>query len=88
MSSIPSIFIPSSIKDFWINIYSEISILSWYESMIQLRKKKNIDKIQKLNDKLYKKLAKKRIFNTILIQDIEYECNVWKQVFLDLTENN
>ncbi len=44
LSMIPSITIPSTKKDMWLNINSDKSIISWYNSIYDRRKSKKSSK--------------------------------------------
>jgi hypothetical protein len=73
--SIPSIFIPSSKKDLWLNINSEKSIISWNNSIYERRKIKN--------------KKGKHIFCTIYNQETSGQENRgWRQVFFDFSDNS
>ena len=47
--SIPSIAVPSTKKDLWLNLNSDKSIISWYNSIYDRRKSKKTSKKNKSN---------------------------------------
>lgn len=83
--SIPTISIPSTKKDMWLNINSDKSILSWYKTMNERRKKKNEDELKKTKEKLYKK--KGNMFK-LLNQEYKKDSKEWKQAFEEFEEEN
>lgn len=87
---IPSISIPVTKKDLWMNMYSEKSIISWFNGVCERRKKKNTLEMKKLKEKLYKN-SKKRgsAFKSLChVEHCDFEYKGWRQVFFDLYEEN
>ena len=71
--SIPAISIPSSKKDLWLNINSDKSIISWYNSIYDRRKSKS----KKTSSNSKKKNTSQSIDN-----------KGWRQTFFDFCEEN
>jgi hypothetical protein len=84
-SFIPSVSIPSK-NNLWLNLDSTKSILSWYKSIYERRKK-----MKKLKENSYKlKNSKKKgnMFNLIVDQDADYESKEWRKTYFEFSEEN
>lgn len=86
--SIPSISIPFSKSDLWLDTDSSRCIYQWHKNICERRKKKT-NELKKLKERFYNsKKSKGNIFKLIANQDSDYESKVWKQVFLEFREEN
>jgi hypothetical protein len=70
---IPIIDIPSSNKDFWLNVHSDRAYISWYNVMKDRRQKGEKGKVSKKDKK-----RKSKDINVV------YDNKEWRQIFYNL----
>lgn len=79
-----SISIPTTKKDLWLNLDSEKSVVSWYKTIKQRRKKMNDNDMKKLKEKFYKGKKTGNIFK-LMCTEIR-DNKGWRQVFYEIEE--
>ena len=78
--SVPSISVPSSKKDLWLNLNSDKSMISWYNSIYDCRRSKKKAELKNQTNKKKRLIANQEI--------IGKEHNGWRQTFFDFCEKN